>query len=117
MTPSAEALERYLDAEPAFDEINLMLINHGVEGIGLPSIGRWKEILSRATRSGRFIGVREALYPRDFGSFSRYHTQLKKRVSARYPLPGPLPLGRFSDFLDRSNGAYEVCIVNETPTL
>ena len=114
MEPSAEALEDYLATEPAFEEINLMLINHGVEGIGLPSVERWKRLLSRATRCGRFIGVREELFPRDFGSFSRYHTQLKKRISARYPLPGPTPLGMFTNFLDRSSRAYNVRIVDQT---
>lgn len=116
MAPSAEVLERYLDAEPSFDEINLMLINHGVEGIGLPGIERWKQILSRATRSGRFLGVREDLFPRDFGSFSRHYTELKQCVSARYPMPGPTPLGRFSEFLERSSEAYNVTISNETST-
>jgi hypothetical protein len=107
MNPSADCIEQYLDNREPFDEINLMLFNNGVEAVGFPSIERWKGILARARRKGRFIGVREDLHPRDFGSLARYHSDLKK-LAPRYPLPGPLPLSRFTDFLARSDRGYEV---------
>jgi hypothetical protein len=107
MDPSAECIERYLGEREPFDEINLMLFNNGVEAVGFPPMERWKRILAQARRRGRLIGVREDLHPRDFGSLARYHTDMKK-LAPRYPLPGPLPLKRFTDFLARSERGYEV---------
>jgi len=107
MEPSAECIERYLEEREPFDEINLMLFNNGIEAIGFPTIDRWKEILARARVRGRFLGVREDLHPRDFGSLARYHSEMKK-LKPRYPLPGPVTLRRFSEFLERANGRYAV---------
>lgn len=107
MEPSAEALEQYIDSRAAFDEINLMLFTNGVEAVGYPPIERWQNILDRGRRSGRFIGVDEELHPRDFGSLARYHTDMKK-LAPRYPMPGPLPLSRLEDFIERSNHSYKV---------
>jgi hypothetical protein len=107
MEPSAEWVEKYLDEREPFDEINLMLFNHGVEAVGLPPIERWRGVLARANKRGQFRGQREDLYPRDFGSLARYHSDLQK-ITARYPIPGPLPLQTFYDFLERSDGQYRV---------
>ncbi|WP_135467196.1 hypothetical protein [Crenalkalicoccus roseus] len=100
MEPSAEAAERYLRAAEPFDEINLTLFAHGVECVGLPPIGRWRRLLGHARRAGRFLGVDEREYPRDFAVLTRFHDALE-RLPARYPIPGPLGIGRFLDFLDR----------------
>lgn len=102
MEASAEWIEKYL-----VDEIYLMLFNHGVEAVGLPPLERWRGILARAKKPGQFVGVREDLFPRDFGSLARYHMNLKK-VPAPYPIPGPLPLRTFCDFLERSDRKYRV---------
>jgi hypothetical protein len=107
MEPSAECLEHYLEERAPFDDINLMLFNHGVESVGFPPIDRWKRSLQRARRRGQFVGVREDLYPRDFGSLARYHSELT-RLAPRYPLPGPLPLKRLSEFLSTSDQRYAV---------
>lgn len=107
MEASAEWVEKYLDEREPFDEIYLMLFNHGVEAVGLPPMERWRGILTRAKKRGQFVGLREDLYPRDFGSLARYHADLKK-IPARYPIPGPLPLQTFYDFLERSGGTYQV---------
>jgi hypothetical protein len=107
MEASAEWIEKYLDEREPFDEIHLALFNHGVEAVGLPPIERWRGILARAKKRGQFVGVREDLFPRDFGSLARYYADLKK-VPARYPIPGPLPLQAFYDFLERSDGKYQV---------
>lgn len=107
MEPSADCVERYLDAREPFDEIHLMLFNHGVEAVGLPPIERWCGVLARAKRRGRFVGVREDLYPRDFGALARYHTEVQD-IPARYPIPGPLTLDTFRAFLERSEHAYAV---------
>jgi pimeloyl-ACP methyl ester carboxylesterase len=107
--PSAAAIERYLaSAEPAFDELGLMLFSHGVESAGLASIERWKAILSRAARTGRFIGVDERAYPRDFATVARYHAELKRHLRERYPPPDPLSLGELDTFLEEAGGRYAI---------
>lgn len=108
MDPSVDTIERYLDSHEAYDEINLMLFNNGVEAVGFPQIERWKQVLARASRQGQFIGVSEELHPRDFGSLGRYYIETKQKIKARYPLPGPLPLQRLWDFMAQHGERYAV---------
>jgi len=91
--PSAQALRRFLDQEPPFDEIDLMLFSHGTKGIGVASIDRWRELVSRGGK-GRFLGVDEDLYPRDFATLIRYHQDLT-RIGPVEGMPSPLALNRF----------------------
>ncbi len=107
MEPSAEALERYLEGTEPYDHIYLMLFSHGVDSIGLAPIGRWRSVLQRARKHGGFVGVDERRFPRDFAAFVRYHADLKK-VPARYPMPGPLPLARLDEFIGRATNRYPV---------
>jgi hypothetical protein len=106
---SAAHLERYLDgADEPFDEIHLMLFAHGVESIGLPPIERWRALLGRARREGRFAGVDESAHPADFAVYARYHDALKA-IPARYPMPPPpLTLDQLERFLDRHGDRYPV---------
>lgn len=90
--PGDAALEDYLQTRGPFDEIYLMLLSNGVEAIGLVPIERWKELLQRARRTGRFLGVDEREFPRDFASFVRYYTDLKKYVRTRVPAVEPLTI-------------------------
>ncbi len=106
--PSAENLERYLDQSEPYDEIYMMLFSHGVESVGLVPIERWRAILSRACKRGEFIGVDEEAYPRDFATFVNYYTDLKKKIVARYPLPGPLALSQLDAFLEQRADRYSV---------
>jgi hypothetical protein len=53
---SAEAVDRYLDSAPAFEAISLVLLSNGVTSIGLASPERWRAVLARASRQGRFLG-------------------------------------------------------------
>jgi hypothetical protein len=105
--PSADRLERYLDAADAFDEIGLMLFSHGIEGAGFAPIERWGAILSRATRRGFFIGVDEGRYPRDFATFKRYHVEMK-RLRPRNPLPDRLAIEELDAFLAEAAGRHAV---------
>jgi hypothetical protein len=105
--PSALALERYLDATEPWDEIGLMLFSHGVDSVGLVPIARWRALLARARRHGRFIGVDERAYPRDFRVFIRYHTDCR-RLPARAPMPDPLDLAALDQFLAGAAGTYRV---------
>jgi hypothetical protein len=93
--PGDTALEHYLDARGPFDEIYLMLLSNGVNAIGLVPIERWKELLRRARREGRFLGVDEREFPRDFASFVRYYSELRKHVRARVPTMERLSIEEF----------------------
>src|SRR4029434_1955466 len=83
---SARVLDDFLDREPPFDEIDLMLFSHGTEGVGLAGIEDWRTLLGRARRKGRFLGVDEQRFPRDFATFIRFHHAL-----AELGLPFELP--------------------------
>jgi hypothetical protein len=107
MEPSAQALERYLDFTDPYDHIHLMLFSHGVDSIGLASIGQWRSVLQRARKHGSFVGVDEGKFPRDFAAFVRYHADVKK-VPARYPMPGVLLLAQLDEFLGRTGDRYPV---------
>jgi hypothetical protein len=105
--PSALALERYLDASDPWDEIGLMLFSHGVDSVGLVPMERWRALLARGRRYGRFIGVDERAYPRDFRVFVQYHRDCR-RLPERYPMPEPLDLASFVRFLADAPTAYRV---------
>lgn len=106
--PSADTLEEYLEFAEPFDEIYMMLFSHGVDSVGLVPIERWRSILQRARRRGEFVGVDERSYPRDFATFVRYHTDLKGKIPARYPLPGYLTLHQLEEFLEDEAHHYKV---------
>jgi hypothetical protein len=111
---SADALEHYLrDAEP-FDDMHLLLFQHGTEGPRLASIARWRELLAKARVRGEFLGVDPSKHPRDFAALVRYHAALRK-LPARYPLPGPLSLSQLERFLEEAGDRYEVRWKDQTP--
>ena len=105
--PSAEALEAYL-RQKSFKEIYLMLFSHGVNSVGLVPIDRWHRIVELAQERGDFIGVEPKRYPQDFGVFVRYNPELKRKVSARYPIPDAVALTELEQFLMQSAGQYHV---------
>ena len=84
-----------------------MLFSHGVESIGLPQVERWHSLTGRARKRGGFVGVDEEEFPRDYATFVRYHTDLKK-IPARYPMPGPLTFGQLDGFLQGVGDRYPV---------
>ncbi|WP_413166920.1 hypothetical protein ACL6C3_09480 [Capilliphycus salinus ALCB114379] len=106
--PSLDALENYLDSTDPYDEIYLMLFSHGVDSIGLPSIERWRRVFEKAKIQGNFVGVDEEKYPRHFSSMIRYHTDLKRLISARYPLPSSLKLEQLDQFIEQEQGNFRV---------
>ncbi len=113
---SADALQRFLAEQPPFDEIDLMLFSHGTESIGLESITRWRTLIDSATRAGRFLGVDEARYPRDFATFTRFHDALS-RLAPRYEPPQPLSPERFETLLQAHGPAYDVHCLERAHTL
>ncbi len=104
---SLKQLERYLANVAPYEDIRLMLFSHGVESVGLPSIERWRAVLGQARCQGRFVGVDERRFPRDFAIFARYHRELQT-MPARYPLPGPLTLNQLDAFLAETGKHYSV---------
>ena len=86
----------------------------GTFGIGLVPVEHWRAILNKARRQGAFLGVDERKFPRDFGSFVRYHTALEKRVPVRSPPPAPLTLEELDEFLSQSVGRYPIEWRDET---
>jgi hypothetical protein len=105
--PSARALEAYV-CRRSFQEIYLMLFSHGVDSIGLVSIERWRRVLQSAQQQGCFVGVDPKAYPRDFGVFVHYNPDLKRKISARYPIPPSLALTELEQFLEQSSGQYQI---------
>ncbi|WP_162917618.1 hypothetical protein [Dongia deserti] len=85
MERSADRLEKFLDERPPFEEIALTLFAHGVDSVGLPPIERWHQLLSRARRRGRFVGVNTRTYPAHFSVFARYQAALRKLKGPRIP--------------------------------
>ena len=106
--PSARNLERYLDRVEPFDEIHATLFSHGVESVGVAPPDRWRPILDRAKRRRGFLGVDEAAFPRDFAAMVNFHRSIPRTIAARYPIPGPITLGRLDAFLAESGDRHRV---------
>jgi hypothetical protein len=105
---TAANLEHYLEMRPPFDYINLCLFRREPPTSRPAPVERWQGILARAKRRGEFAGVDAASYPADVSSFGRYQAAIK-RIPARYPIPAPLPLDDFGDFL-RYAGRYRLAV-------
>lgn len=106
---SARVLRQLLDEVPPFDEIDLMLFSHGTEGVGVVGIDDWRRLLGRA-RKGRFLGVDEARYPRDFATFIRFHEALAE-LGMPFDLPPPLSPERFEALARRRGPALGIEVV------
>lgn len=88
---SAARLERYVDGSGPWAELLVMLFPHGTEGAGFAGVDRWRRIIDRVG-GGRFVGVDEANFPRDFAGLKNYHTALRG-LGRRFPTPDrPLTL-------------------------
>ena len=97
-TASVEKLERYLDRSGPWEELMVMLFPHGTEGAGFADTEHWRRLMQRVG-AGRFLGVDEAAFPRDFAGLLNYHRALVE-VGERFPLPDhPLTLDRVRAFL------------------
>ena len=113
---SFAALQSYLSTR-VFDEIYATLFSHGVDSIGLPSASDWRGLIEHASVRGKFIGVDPAAFPRDFAVYSRYHDALLRTVPQRYPLPAPLTLAQFDQFVGNNLRRYDVEWLHEAERL
>ncbi|TCK33656.1 hypothetical protein B0G84_7945 [Paraburkholderia sp. BL8N3] len=109
--PSAETLRAFLDSQPPFEEIDMMLFSHGTEGVGVTSIDEWRKLLARATRTGRFLGVDTQRYPRDFATFVRFDQALRQ-LRPTFEPPPPMTLVSFESTL-REHGLRHGVSVDE----
>ncbi|UQA97110.1 hypothetical protein [Streptomyces halobius] len=81
-------LEAYLDSTDPYDEIRVLLFNHGTASIGLAGAADWRRTAARAREIGVLTGADATAYPRDFAGLVRAHRELGK-IRTRYPLPLP----------------------------
>jgi hypothetical protein len=107
MGPCLDWVESYLDETEPYDEILVMLFSHGVESVGLLPIARWRALLRRARKREIFVGIAEEKFPKDYATFVRYHSELKK-IPARFSMPEPLTLSQLDAFLERFGDRYRV---------
>jgi hypothetical protein len=115
MGPSYRALEHYLDEAEPFDEIHLMLFQHGVDAVDFPPGDDWKRLLDKARRRGTTLGVRLDEHPLDFSHFAKYDDAIQAATPARYPLTAPLTLGDLREFLRERGDRYAVEFTDLTP--
>ncbi|MBO0845288.1 MAG: hypothetical protein J2P22_07745 [Nocardioides sp.] len=81
---AADDLAAYLDTR-TYDDIGVMLFNHGVGSRGLADARTWQQLAGRARRSGQLLGVDPAVFPADFPAFVRYHRALRSLPPAARP--------------------------------
>jgi hypothetical protein len=108
MQPSLEWIMQYLDGTDPYDEIYTMLFTHGVNAVGLPTIGEWRAVVDRARKRGEFIGISEDKFPLDLAAMIRYYNDLPRSIPARYPMPGFLTLEQLDHFIQISGDRYPV---------
>jgi hypothetical protein len=81
---AARDLSDYL-ASTSYDDVDVMLFNHGVESRGLADAQTWQRIAGRAHRRGRLLGVDPRAFPADFAAFARYTSALRSLPDAGLP--------------------------------
>jgi hypothetical protein len=87
---AAQDLAAYLETTD-YDEIDVMLFNHGTRSRGMADAATWEALAGRARGRGRLLGVDPGEFPADFQAFVRYSRELKALPSAEHA-PGPLDL-------------------------
>jgi hypothetical protein len=117
MGPSYRALERYLGAAQPFDEVHLMLFQHGVDAVDHPSGDEWERLLRSTGARWSTLGLHLDEHPLDFGHFARYDDALREHVAARFPLPAPLALDEFREFVHERGERGEVEIHDRQPAV
>jgi len=60
-----------------YDDIDVMLFNHGTESVVLAAPLCWQQLADRARRRGRLVALARGPSPR-FSTFARYTKELRK---------------------------------------
>ncbi|MFL6136116.1 MAG: hypothetical protein ACJ72A_25140 [Nocardioidaceae bacterium] len=81
---AAADLAAYLD-HAMYDDIDVMLFNHGTRSRGLADARTWQELAGRARARGRLLGVDPTAFPSDFAGFARYTKALRSLPEATRP--------------------------------
>src|SRR6188472_3205603 len=61
-----------------YDDIDVMLFNHGTESVVLAAPLCWQQLADRARRRGRLVALNPTAFPADFSTFARYTKELRK---------------------------------------
>jgi hypothetical protein len=115
MERSYQTITRYLDSADPYNDIRLMMFNHGVEAVGLPSADEWSSIFSRARHHGDWVGADPSEFPMDYAQFARYHTDVQK-IPERHLMPAPLTQDQLDAFLAKHGDAYDVEWIEDDPS-
>lgn len=83
---SAAALARYLDAADPYQDIDVLLFNHGVRSAGMADTDRWSTLARRAGRRGRLLAIDRDRFPADFASLARFVPVLRREPAGRQPV-------------------------------
>jgi hypothetical protein len=59
---------------------------------------QWRDLLDRARERGETLGADLDEFPRDFAQYARYARAFRD-LAPRYPMPGPLSIAEFDEFL------------------
>jgi hypothetical protein len=114
MEPSAKWLDEYLKSNE-YDELFLMLLSQGVEPVGQAPMERWESILAKGRKRGEFLKSDNERIPMDLGSYIRNNPDIRNTVKSRYPIPGPLGLNKFLEFIEGSEGKFKIKFIDYRP--
>jgi hypothetical protein len=103
---AARDLADYL-ASTSYDDVDVLLFNHGARSRGLADARTWQRIAGRAARRGRLLGVDPRAFPADFAVFARYTSALRSLPDAGLPW-SPLAV---EDALAGLRGAARLSVV------
>lgn len=104
--PSLDRLADYLSGTPPYEDIRLTVFPHGIESVGLATIGEWQGLLGRARQHGRLLAVDPDHYPRHFRALTGFHRDLSRLP--RTPTMPPLPWNTARDYLAGQGPARNV---------
>jgi hypothetical protein len=76
---------------------------------------RWESILAKGRKRGEFLKSDNERIPMDLGSYIRNNPDIRNTVKSRYPIPGPLGLNKFLEFIEGSEGKFKVKFIDYRP--
>jgi len=106
---SAASLGRFLDRQPRYRDIDMLLYATGTESIGLAPLARWQGLLDRAMNEGAFVGVDTERYPHDLASFAHFDAALRARAPLFAP-PPPLSVEKVISGIERYGARHGVTL-------
>ena len=83
--PALEALEEHLQRSAPYDEVAIMLFQHGAESPGIAPPDAWADVVRRHGARPQFPGLRTDRFPHDVGFLGRYTTAFDHFPPARQP--------------------------------